>query len=448
MGEKKASKYSSESKQVKGSKLFESIRGFSLSLKKSILILLISLFVIFSLFLMLSFNSNNLVGESTHELDYMDSISDLCDSPVEAQNYLIAFNSCSHEDCDNPSNHEIFLAGSDDGEEWELIEEFDNGHMGSVPDIVYYNDYIYLFHTSSEGDHNYDVLDKCFNIVDTGTVFLEGGDEDGWVDPSLIIDDDELVLFYLPGVKGQDPAMCPEDVESCTKEIHSARSSLSTLPLFQLVLESRVEAELNTKPDSGAIISFSDPDIIQLEDGSYLLYVSSGSNSLVYVGSDLDGSFESPSDDGELVFASEKEGGVPSAVQDLSTGDVWLYVHKDDEDGNRIIKRAVSDGITELSSSDFKTVIDDDIFVDSDNYKSFSPSIIRWADDILVCTEKDCLGVVLGDLDGSGSINAADAITFTNAFKIGTPYGDADLDDNGFVNWEDIKIFLGIYLKS
>ena len=301
-----------------------------------------------------------------------------CDSPLEAQNYLIAFNSCSHEDCDSPKNHEIFLAGSDDGEEWELIEEFDNGHMGSVPDIVYYNDYIYLFHTSSGGDHNYDVLDKCFNIIETGTASLEGGDEDGWVDPSLIVDGDELVLFYLPGVKGQDPAMCPEEVESCTKEIHSARSSLSTFPLFQLVSETRVEAELNTNPDSGAIRSFSDPDIIQLEDDSYLLYVSSGSNSLVYVGSDLDGSFESPSDD--IVFASERQGGVPSVIQDLSTGDVWLYVHKDN-DGNRVIKRAVSDGITELSSSDFKTVIDDGIFVDSDNHKSFSPSIIRWPDD-------------------------------------------------------------------
>ena len=65
-----------------------------------------------------------------------------CDYPAESQKYLMAFNSCS-SDCDSPTDHIVFLAGSDDGEKWDLIEEFDEGHAGSVPDVVFYNNDLY-----------------------------------------------------------------------------------------------------------------------------------------------------------------------------------------------------------------------------------------------------------------------------------------------------------------
>lgn len=302
-----------------------------------------------------------------------------CEEPVEAQKYLMAFNSCL-SDCDSPTDHIVFLAGSDDGEKWELIKEFDNGHAGSVPDIVFYNDNLYLFHTGAGGDHSYDILDACFNVLETDNALLEGGDEDGWVDPSLIVDGNELVLFYLPGIRGQDPASCAEGEETCIKEIHSARSSLETLPIFQLVDGARVEAQAGDIFISGNLGGFSDPDIIQLEDGSYLLYVSSGANALAYTGSDIDGTFENPNNDEELLFASKQQGGVPSAIQDPETGLIWLYVHKG-EDGITTIRRSVSDGITALLESDYDVVIDNSIFDDDSYSGAFSPSIIEWPSD-------------------------------------------------------------------
>ena len=71
-----------------------------------------------------------------------------CDnSSITTYSYMMAFQSCDpDEDCSDPRNHMLYLAGSNDGASWSLIEEFES-ISGSVPGLVFYNDYLYIFHT-------------------------------------------------------------------------------------------------------------------------------------------------------------------------------------------------------------------------------------------------------------------------------------------------------------
>lgn len=321
----------------------------------------------FSLFLGLSLSTIFSCSSSTETTEDEDSNeSNLCDnSAITGRNYLLAFHSCA-TDCTTPTNHVIYLAGSDDGVSWTLIEAFEP-RSGSVPDLVFYNDYLYLFHT---GISHWAKLNVCFEVVETGTITIsdsEGEDSGGFVDPSLIVSGDNLILFYLPGVLGQDPASCSS--YPCTKEIHSALADDSTLAAFTRISGSRAEKSLS----SG---TFSDPDIVQKSDGTYLLYVSSGPSTLVYSGNALAENFQTPS--GSSGTVSNNTGGVPSGIEG-DDGEIWLYVTST-QSGVEVIRRATSDdGITETASSSFETVIDSSIspgFTSSTNVSS--PSIIAW----------------------------------------------------------------------
>ena len=155
----------------------------------------------------------------------------------------MAFNTCPSQGCP-PSTHTIHLAYSDDGLRWLLVEDFGLDHAGSVPDIVFFDGFLYLFHTRSGGNHSWDRLNSCFEILEQGDVLVTGGDagDEGWVDPSLIVNRNNLVLFYLPGVPGGDPASCSEDEDNCIKSIRSAKTDNVLFPDFTKVPGSRVDA--------------------------------------------------------------------------------------------------------------------------------------------------------------------------------------------------------------
>jgi len=272
----------------------------------------------------------------------------------------MAFHSCDEEvfdDCSDPSYHKIYLAGSDDGDTWLPIKDF-KGVSGSVPDIVFFNDYLYIFHTAS---FMWEKVDKCFDIVDSGDVELTSEEDSTLVDPSLIVNGDSLEMFYLPGVEGSDPARC--ESYPCTKEIHSAYSDEEDVASFIQISGNRASLTL----DAGA---FSDPDIIELSDGSFLLYVSRGQNTYVYSSDKLSEAFELESES-----ASDGSGGVPSAIT-ISSDEVWLYVTTNNE-GTQIIQKATSsDGI---EFGDFSQVLDYSILKDvSELTDVASPSIIDW----------------------------------------------------------------------
>jgi hypothetical protein len=277
----------------------------------------------------------------------------------------MAFHACS-TDCTNTANHVVYLAGSNEGQDWTLITVFEP-RSGSVPDLVFFNDFLYVFHTG-QSEH-WAKLNGCFEAVDSGTVSLSSGeDTGGFVDPSLVVSGEDLILFYLPGVLGEDPAGCSS--YPCVKEIHSAVAEGTDVTSFTQVSGNRAEITL----DSG---TFSDPDVVALSDGTFLLYVSDGQSTYVYTGAALDSTFLSP--DGVTPRAiSNNSGGVPSGIE-ASDGNIWLYVTTN-AGGVGTIRRATSaDGTTSISDSSFETVIDSSI---SENFSAgthvSSPSIISW----------------------------------------------------------------------
>lgn len=296
-------------------------------------------------------------GESTTACD---------NSSIQTYDYLIGFHSCA-SDCSNPNNHTIYLAGSDDGISWTLISEFE-GLAGSVPDLIFHNDFLYIFHT---GTNKLAKVNACFDVLEEGDVSLNS-DEDsgGFVDPSLIESDGTPVLFYLPGILGQDPAGCSS--YPCTKEIHSAVADDDTLESFTQVDGNRAEVTLS----SG---SFSDPDIVSKSDGTFLLYVSQGQSVSVFTGSSLSQTLTSP-DGSSQRLVSNNSGGIPSAIE-VGT-EMWLYVTSSQSGAEKIRRAVSSDGITTINESGFSTVIDFSISSDFSSETSVSsPSIITWPGD-------------------------------------------------------------------
>lgn len=292
-----------------------------------------------------------------------------CDSTgITSYTYLMAFHGCdtATATCTDPSNHKTYLAGSHDGTTWTQISAY-TSISGSVPDIVYYNKYLYLFHT---GIGSLQKLNSCFEEVSTETTEVSGGSDTMWVDPSLLLNGSELYLFYLPGILGTDPASCTS--YPCTKAIHSAIANDASLTTFTQTTGDRVSVDFTS---SGGM---SDPDIVARLDGTYLMYVSSGPSTWVFTGSLISDTFLSPDGTSNRVISSN-EGGVPSAIE-VGT-DIWLYVTKGDPATFvESIKRAVSpDGITPLTSADFTTVLDYQVVSGAaSTFNVSSPSIMIW----------------------------------------------------------------------
>lgn len=289
----------------------------------------------------------------------------LCDdNDIPSYAYMMAFHSCA-SDCNSTANHMVRLAGSDDGENWEMIDAF-APYSGSVPELIYFNDYLYVFTPNAMRRYN-----ACFEEVDTTDVTMTSDtDSGGFVDPSLIVDDDELYLFYLPGIIGQDPAGCTS--YPCTKEIHSASPDDATLNAFTQAADARASVAI----DSGV---FSDPEIIKAPANGYILYVSSGQSVLAFTGDSLTGEFTSP-DGATNRTVVNNDGGVPSAIV-TDAGSVRIYVTTSSNGVETIRMAESSDGITPISSSAFSTAVDSAISAGfSSTTNVSSPSVIAWPD--------------------------------------------------------------------
>lgn len=194
----------------------------------------------------------------------------------------------------------------------------------------------------------------------------------GFVDPSMIVSGDDLIMFYLPGNPGGNPAGCDE--YPCTREIHTAIADNGNARSFTQYEGNRVSMYI--EDEEAEIQLFCDPDILRLKDGSLLLYVSIGGSTLVYQGTSLTGAFVSPGDP-DLVVASNV-GGVPGSIQ-AADGSIWLYVNKNSMEGTQIARGVSSDGVTPIDDEDFVVVIDSTISDDfPEGTSTGSPSIIEW----------------------------------------------------------------------
>jgi len=335
-------------------------------MQQKYLFLLLVLSVTLPLF---SCGGSSTTGSTEAEAETETFTVSACDSTsIDAANYLMSFHSCSNN-CSDPTNHTVQLAKSDDGIAWLLVEEF-TSFDGSVPDLIYYKNYLYVFVPGEAYKY-----DACFQKLAKITYTVESDEDDGIVDPSLYIDGDDLLLYYLPSVSGSDPASC--STSPCTKEIHSMSADDTSLETWTQIGGNRVSVTL----DKGGM---SDPDIIVLPNGDFAIYTSSGQNTWVFTNDDLEGIFTAPEGgdlnvDGRSVITSSV-GGVPGAI---TVGDeVWIYVTSSNND-QETIKRAVSDnGISEISDEDFSIVVDDSISTGfSTGTNASSPSVIVWPDD-------------------------------------------------------------------
>ena len=259
--------------------------------------------------------------------------------------YLMTFLACDNEsvDCSKPINHQVFLAQSDDGANWSLVPGWEP-YTGSVPDVIRRGDTLYIYTPGFVRRYRFST-DTWESPV---PVILDDADADGFVDPSLIVDDSgRLVLFYLPGIRGQDPAQCAPGETSCMKYIRSA-TEVAGSDGTRFVVEpgNRVEILVTDPPTA------SDPDIFY--DGTrYVLYVTRGPNVKVYTSDTLHGAYQPWSqlpDDGNLTSAAS----IPAGYYDRTTEAYWTY-------GNRqgTIYRAVHATIdAPLSFADFLPVLD------------------------------------------------------------------------------------------
>lgn len=251
------------------------------------------------------------------------------------QPYLMSFHTCAAgaADCNNPANHVVQLAQSTDGASWSLVGGWQS-YKGSVPDVFRRGNTLYVISTSGLTK-----VDMATGATTTSTVTLSEGT---FVDPSLAqLPDGRLILFFLPGIPGQDPAQCAVGESSCVRQIRSAvEVAGSDGTRFTVDAGARVSETIT----SGA---FSDPDIF-FNGTEWVLYVSRGPSVHAYTSSSLQGSF---------VFravVSNSLGGVPAGLQ-LGGGTIATYVHTS-VGGSTEIRRATSaTGTTPISS--FQTAL-------------------------------------------------------------------------------------------
>ena len=253
-----------------------------------------------------------------------------------AQQYVMAFHGCKPGagDCNNPSSHEVYLAQSNDGASWSLLPGWEP-RDGSVPDVFRRGDTLYVISTGGMSRLNMQTGDVTHEKVS-----IESGEN--YVDPSLAqLPDGRLVMFYLPGIMGQDPAACAPGEGSCTRQIKSA-------------VEVPGSNGTVFRADSGVRVSetitggtFSDPDIF-FNGSEWVLYVSRGQSISSYTSADLQGTFSYRGP------VSQSQGGVGSGIQ-ASPGVVQTFAHASTRDSTVIVRGESATGTTPIAT--FATVI-------------------------------------------------------------------------------------------
>ena len=251
--------------------------------------------------------------------------------------YLMSISSCDTAvlDCHSPQNHEVYLAESENGLAWSLVPEWEP-YPGSVPDIIRKENKLYVYDrqyltkydlvSNTQDEHVPGPMGKDFSKQ----VTVEGLGAAGYVDPSLIKDDaGRLVLFFMHGLLGADPAQCLPEESSCVKYFGSATEvDGSDGKRFKLDDGHRASITVGDGAHRGA----SDPDVF-FDGDQYVLYISHGTAISVWTSPSLKGNYSHVGD------LSDTEGGVPAGYYHQNTGKYWTFSHIT-QDGVTVIRRA------------------------------------------------------------------------------------------------------------
>ena len=276
-------------------------------------------------------------------------------SRVVTGKYLMSFSSCetATTGCQDPRNHEVYLAQSDDGVSWSLVPGWEV-YPGSVPDVIRRGSTLYVY--DRQYVTKYDLATDAQQVHWRGPggadpakqVTVEGLGQAGYVDPSLILDDQgRLVLFFMHGIIGADPAHCPPGEATCLKHFDSATEVEGSDGKRFLFDEGH---RLTIAVGGGDYRGASDPDIF-FDGSQYVLYISHGAGTSVWTSPTLRGVYIHTGD------LSDREGGVPAGYFDTESGQYWTYAHVN-QGGVTVIRRAVHTGLTGmLAAGEWSKVI-------------------------------------------------------------------------------------------
>ncbi len=256
--------------------------------------------------------------------------------------YLMSMTTCSGGgNCSTPDQHRVALAESADGAAWTLIPGWGNfAYQGSVPDVIRRGDTVYIFTPNEVARYQ---LDTGTWLPSAPVALTDPDTTGGFVDPSAYIDDQgRLVLFYLLGILGSDPAGC-NGAPTCIKYIHSA-TEVAGSDGTAFVVNPGHRLTVPTGGSDPPIAS--DPDIIRVGD-EFIVLLSRGTSTQLWTSSDLHGTFAlSTSLPGGFLWQNGPA--VASGFHFDSTGEFWFYGHEfSAAHGTKVIRRAVVSSITD-----------------------------------------------------------------------------------------------------
>lgn len=267
--------------------------------------------------------------------------------------YLVVFHICEGTLCTDPKNHVVYLAESGDGATFSMVPGW-TPFAGSVPDVIQRGRTLYIY-TASSLVARYDLDTGASDRVPVRVTGLPSGVVTDWVDPSLYVDEEGLlVLFmmYAPPAGG-DPARCPSGVTSCTKQFLSA-TEVAGSNGTQFTVDPGTRAT-TTIFSSTLPMSASDPDIF-FDATQYVMYMSHGPSTSVWTSPTLRGTYtQSTILPGGLL--SDGRGGIPAGRFDSATSRYWTYTHRG-QGGPSVIRRAVHANLSQqLGDSAWTAVI-------------------------------------------------------------------------------------------
>ncbi len=261
-----------------------------------------------------------------------------------AGRYLMPLHTCDAATtaCQDPRNHTVGLAESDDGRGWRLVAGF-TPYPGSVPDAVRRGATLYLYTPGRLVRWHLDT-----GVQEVPVPVTVSGLPDGYVDPSPVVDEEgRIALFFLRGTPGSDPAGCPAGT-ACVKRFGSATEvEGSDGAAFTLDTGDRVSL---TAGAGQAYLGASDPDVFP--DGTrWVCYVSHGPSMSVWTSASLRGSYT------RLGDLTKGTGGVGAGHFDAGTGKYWTFAHVFDK-GVATVRRAVHDRLDRtLGEAEMEAVV-------------------------------------------------------------------------------------------
>lgn len=275
--------------------------------------------------------------------------------------YIMAFHACNTtaSTCSDPQNHKVYIAQSEDGISWSLLSGH-TPHSGSVPDLIRRGNTLYVYTPGMVRRYLIDTATWKDSAPVPVSLKLSSGESEEFVDPSPILDDNgSIVLFYLVGQRGGDPARCQSGQTSCTKTFRSA-TEVSGGDGASFIVDTGNRAEINiTSSGSG-----SDPDIFKGPEG-FLMYVARDGGVQALSSNDLRGSYQNSTGLSNGMLVAAGMGSVPAGYYNDKAKEYWTYVHKS-QGTVASIRRAVHSSLnTAIPEASFSTIISGTTFPDS-----------------------------------------------------------------------------------